>query len=347
MDALRTQGTGVLVSDTMMFQRADPDPSDANLGSFYGLAMPLLMRGIPVEPVQIENATAPGFLSKYRLLFLTYEGQKPPTPQFHHALAQWVKNGGALVVVDDDHDPYNAVREWWNQVPFRYATPREHLFEALGLGKDAIGIHRVGRGVVLRETVSPAALTYRADGADLIRTLARRAARAVNLPWRESSALVLRRGPYVIAAGLDEPAPNAKPVTIKGRFLNLFDADLPIVHSVTVGPTARAFLYDLDARNGASPSVVAAACRITGEYGTSDRLRFRAEGIAGTRAVIRISASDPPAAILLDHKPLEKTQYEYQEGTIRMRFDNSVEGHSIELQLPSQRASIMRAGKGQ
>ena len=32
-----TQGIGVLVSDTLMFQRAAPQPSDANLGQLYGL----------------------------------------------------------------------------------------------------------------------------------------------------------------------------------------------------------------------------------------------------------------------------------------------------------------------
>ncbi|HWD00692.1 MAG TPA: hypothetical protein VG456_28240, partial [Candidatus Sulfopaludibacter sp.] len=48
-----TRNVGVLISDTMMFQRADPNPSDANLGSFYGLAMPLVKRGVPLDPVQI------------------------------------------------------------------------------------------------------------------------------------------------------------------------------------------------------------------------------------------------------------------------------------------------------
>ena len=196
-----TKGAGVLVSDTMMFQRADPDPSDANLGSFYGLAMPLLKRGFPVEPVQIESATELGFLSRYRILLLTYQGQKPPTPEFHAALAKWVRDGGALVVVDDDRDPYNAVHEWWNQPPFRYATPREHLFEKLALPKDATGLHKVGHGVVMREAVSPAALTYRPDGAERILHLMQRAAQGVHVPWKESNALVLRRGHYVIAAG--------------------------------------------------------------------------------------------------------------------------------------------------
>ena len=81
--AAGTRGTGVLVADTMMFQRFGPDASDADLGSFYGLALPLLMRGVPVEPVQIETAE----LGRYNTLLLTYEGQKPPAAAFHDALA--------------------------------------------------------------------------------------------------------------------------------------------------------------------------------------------------------------------------------------------------------------------
>ena len=54
-----TRGIGVVVSDSMMFQRGEPNPSDPDLGSFYGLAMPLVKHGIPAEPVQLENATTP------------------------------------------------------------------------------------------------------------------------------------------------------------------------------------------------------------------------------------------------------------------------------------------------
>jgi hypothetical protein len=214
-----TEGIGVLVSDTIMFERADPAPSDANLGAFFGLALPLVKRGMPVDPVQIESAAKPNFLSRYRMLLLTYEGQKPPAPEFHTALANWVREGVAPVVVDDDRDPYNSVREWWNTAPYAYRTPRQHLSEALGLGKDAVGVHRVGKGVVIRAAVSPAALTYRADGADVIRKLARQAAEAVKLEWHESAAIVLRRGPYVIAAGLDESVPDAAPTVLHGRFI--------------------------------------------------------------------------------------------------------------------------------
>jgi hypothetical protein len=275
-----TEQAGVLISDTMMFERADPTPSDEDLGSFYGLALPLLKRGIPVKPVQIERASVPGFLERYKLLLLTYEGQKPPTPEFHEALAKWVRAGAALVVVDEDHDPYNSAREWWNTAPNSYLSPRQHLFEALGLPRDASGLFKIGDGAVVSARLSPAALTHRNDGGAALRQLAQQAADAIGLKWTETNSLVLRRGPFVIAAGLDESVPNAKPYVLRGRFIDLFDSSLPILSSVSVTPGKRILLFDLNATPaGANPSVIAAACRIREQTASAEKLSFLVDGI--------------------------------------------------------------------
>lgn len=326
-----TRGVGVLVSDTMMFQRGEPQPSDQHLGSFYGLAMPLLKRGLPVEPVQIESAAqSPNFLKPYRMLFLTYEGQKPPTPNFHKSLMTWVRNGGALLVVDDDADPYHAVRDWWNTPPLRYATPRHHLFQTLDLPHDATGLHRVGKGIVLRLKLSPAALSHRQDGATLLRNEAQRAAREIKLPWSESNALVLRRGPYLVAAGLDESLPGAAPI-LRGRFVDLFDADLPIVSQVALTAGRRALLLDLNAFPKNRARVMAAACRVRNEVVTSRAVRFRAEGQSDSNAVVRLLLPRAPRAVLLNGVPVAAQNFDYADGTLRLRFPNTPDGVTIEI----------------
>ncbi len=210
-----TRGMGVLVSDTMMFQRGDPTPSDPHLGSFYGLAMPLLKRGVPVEPVQIESALKPGFLKSYRVLLLTYEGQKPPTPEFHRALTSWVQSGGALVVMDDDKDPYNAVRDWWNTAPNAYKTPRQHLFQTLGPNASGtFASAKVWCGVLFAGGSEPS------GGRRPARAASRDTSRFDNrVRWQKTNALVLRRGPYVVGASLDE-SPNAAPTVLRGRFVD-------------------------------------------------------------------------------------------------------------------------------
>jgi hypothetical protein len=328
-----TRNVGILVSDTMMFERADPHPSDQYLGSFYGLALPLVTRGVPVEPVQIESATASGFLSRYRLLLLTYEGQKPPTPAFHDALAAWVRAGGALVVVDNDDDPYNQVREWWNTAPNAFVTPRQHLFAQLGIPADATGLFRVGRGVVLSERVSSAALTYQSNGGDTVRGFARLAVAAIHLPWSETNALVLRRGPYVIAAGLDDSIPSAAPVTLHGRFVDLFDANLPVLTSVTLAPGVRDLLFDLNYAAGTAPRVAAAACAIREIHASTHRLTFTATGQADTTAAVRIQSRLKPTRVTIAGQTLPPSAYQAEDGTILLRLANSVEPVAIALEF--------------
>ncbi len=328
-----TSNTGVLISDTMMFQRADPNPSDANLGSFYGLALPLVKRGVPVEAVQIESATAPGFLNRYKMLLLTYEGQKPPKPEFHDAVAQWVRNGGALVVIDDDQDPYNAVREWWNSGPLSYTTPRQHLFAKLGIPENATGLNKVGKGVVVRQALSPAALTYKEDGAEAVRKSVLAAASSVKLPWKEVSSLVLRRGPYVVASGLDESVPFEQPYILRGRYVNLFDSELPVLTTVTVTPGSRMLLFDLDKAKSGGAKVVAAACRVHDEKSSGNTFSFRADGVGDTNAVVLVLTPSAPKEVLVGGRRLEASGYDFSKGTLRLRFPNSADSVLIEVRF--------------
>ena len=97
-----TTGIGLLVSDSLMFERGGPEPSDPHLSHIYGLALPFLKRGMPLTPVQLENLSVPGYLDGFRTLLLTYHGMKPLSSDVHIPLAAWVEAGGVLVVCDDD-----------------------------------------------------------------------------------------------------------------------------------------------------------------------------------------------------------------------------------------------------
>jgi hypothetical protein len=324
-----TQGIGVLVSDTMMFQRAGPHSSDENLGSFYGLAMPLVKYGLPIEPVQIETSTQKGFLDRYKVLLLTYEGQKPPTPEFHQALVDWVKNGGALVVVDNDKDAFNAVPEWWNTAPMKYATPRLHLFEQLGIAADAKFPLKVGNGCVIYDAASPAGLTYRENGADHVRSLVRSAADRVGLKWTENNSLVLRRGPYVVAAGLDESVANAQSYTVHGKLVPLFDENLPVVDSYQIKAGTRQLLLDLSMLPKDKIGVVAAACGVHGETVTADSIKFRADGLEGSHAVVRVAMPAAPKSVTVAGTALAADAFDYADGALRLRFMNSAAGVDV------------------
>ena len=224
----------MVIGDSLMFQRGDPAPSDEHMSHIYGLAMPLLKRGIPVAPVQLENVTAAHYLDDFKVLFMTYQGMKPQSPEVHAPLAEWVKRGGVLVFCDDDSDVFNAVHDWWNTGDNHFHTPREPLFAQLGFDPAKAGElpgtsagssrqtsweYGAGRVLWLRE--NPVQLAASAAGADQMVALAQQAVKFAKLQWRETSSLVLRRGPYVVAAGLDESIAGT-PRTLQGHFVNLF-----------------------------------------------------------------------------------------------------------------------------
>jgi hypothetical protein len=207
-----------------------------------------------------------------------------------------------------------------------YGTPRHHLFEKLGLDPKAQGTHPVGKGVVLFTSQSPAALTHRAEGADQVRGCVREAMRETGVTWRESNAFVLRRGPYVIAAGLGDrdDASRGEPVTLTGRFIPLFDAELPVIDSLKLVPGTRALLVDLD-RTADGVGVVAAACRTRHQTITDDAITFDADGLPGSIGVVALKLDKAPQSVSVDGEALPAEAHDFADGVLRIRFTNQVE----------------------
>jgi hypothetical protein len=322
-----TTGIGVVVSDSLMFERGDPSPSDPHLSHVYGLALPLLKRGMPITPVQLENLTVPRHLDGFHLLLLTYHGMKPLSPEVHAPLADWVKRGGVLVVCDDDSDPYNGVRDWWNSDGRRYAAPRGHLFELLGIKGDRLDLTavgrpvRVGKGALVWMRENPARLASSTEGDTQLLGVLKRAALRSRLKWRETNWLLLRRGPYVVAAGLDE-SNSGEPKVLRGRFVNLFDPELRVRQSVICSPRTRHFLLDLDWARGGRPRVLASACKTLPAKQDRRAAAFTVEGVANTPAVVLLHSPKPPTSVTLAGQTLAGIEYSSREHLLWIRFPN-------------------------
>ncbi|RYG32721.1 hypothetical protein EON81_19950 [bacterium] len=320
-----SHGIGVLISDSLMFQRGGPNSSDDDFGHVYGLALPFLKRGMPIQPVQLENVNLKGYLNGLKVLLISYEGQKPLKPAVHDALAKWVKAGGTLAFVDNDNDPFKGVREWWNENGMSYATPREHLFEKLGVGRTPGEVSTVGKGRLIYLTKSPNAdISRQADGsqwlADKIRTL------APDFAWKESSAVVLRRGPYVVAAGMDES--DSPQQTIRGEYVDLFDAKLAVQKDIVLKPETRHLLVDL---SKFKRPVLASAGYVHQTQATPKGWKGTVEGIGDTASVILLRTAGTPKSVTLDGQPLTDQTYDAARKLLWLRFPNKSEPQKVEV----------------
>ena len=326
-----TTGIGVVVSDSLMFQRGAPKPSDKHLSHFYGLALPLLKHGIPVAPVQLENVTVPHYLDTTKVLLLTYQGQKPLSEAVHDSLAAWVKQGGSLVVIDDDSDPFNTVQDWWNQAGKTFATPRAHLFTKLGYDEakgETTWTYGSGRVQWLRQ--NPVTLSASIDGANQVISITRAAAEQAKLTWRETNSLLLRRGPYIIAAGLDESI-YAPLKTWNGRCINLFDPDLKLQDSISLTPGSRYFLREITGDPPAEPQLLAAACKVLPQTSEANTKAFAIEGVGQTPGLILLRLAKAPKEITLDNLPLTTTEFDEKSGMLWLRFPNEARPRTLRM----------------
>jgi hypothetical protein len=328
-----TTGIGVLVSDSLMFQRGQPTPSDPYLGNVYGLAMPLLKHGLPVTPVQLENAGIAHYLDGFRILFLSYDGQKPLSPEVHAPLADWVKHGGVLIFCDQDADPYLKVREWWNSDGKNYTTPREHLFELLGLDKSVVTntFQQIGKGGLIWLHERPVDFSVSAEGAARVVAAAGLAAKNIGLKWRDTNYLLLRRGKYIIAAGLDESI-EGNPHTLHGHFVNLFDSELRVQNDVSIAPGSRWFLLDLDVARTGRSHLLASACKALPKQQTRNQISFIVEGVGETPAIMLLESGKAPRAVTLDGKNVTTFEYSAKERLLWIHFENDVVPRELTVQ---------------
>ncbi|MHB8969401.1 MAG: hypothetical protein ACYC3X_20080 [Pirellulaceae bacterium] len=324
-----TDGIGVFLSDSAMFQRAAPatstgvavqadDPLRATarevdmLTGFYGLTLPLLKHGIPIRPVQLDNLVrSPGYLDRYRVLVLSYEFMKPLQAGIHLALADWVRRGGTLIYVGADTDPFHQARDWWNQGLANYASPSAHLFETLGLERQpAAGEYTCGTGHVIVERAHPAVFARSAENAERLRTLVRRGAEVAQGTCVTRNYVKLRRGPYVIAAVFDESLSD-EPLRLAGRFVDLLDPQLTVRAEVSVPPGQQAWLLDLDRVRGTRPLLLAAAGRVETWQAEGAHLAYTISSPEGVLVSTRVLLDRAPQAVLVNGQP--HTDYQWDE----------------------------------
>lgn len=335
-----SKGIGVLVSNSMMFQRfpTHKDYQDPQLSNFYGMVLPLLKRGVPVETVHMENLSYPATLKNMKVVVMSYANMKPMSPDVHKYLAKWVHDGGTLIYYGRDTDPFQQVREWWNTNGLQYKAPSAHLFELMHIHPLANQqAYSYGKGKVYIVREDPKELVLEAGGDMAFVTLVQQAYRhAAGKPLEQKNNFYVERGPYDIAAVMDENADTAA-LHIKGPVIDLFDPSLPVLAEKIVKPGEQAFLYDLKRlRQKNKPQVLCAASRVYEEQANGRQYSFVTKSPSGTRNVMRILLPSAPRSVDIsgpDGQPLAHATHEWDAAThtCLLRFENNCDGVQVKI----------------
>ena len=167
----------------------------------------------------------------------------------------------------------------------------------------------------------PAALTESAEGASRVVSLTQLAAKNIHLNWRSSNYLLLRRGPYVVAAGLDESI-GGEARSLHGRLVNLFDSSMRVQNDIAIGPGSRWLLLDVDSAHTGKPHLLASACKAINTERARDHLTFSVQGVGETPAFMLLESPKNPRAVTLDGKELTSFDYSAQERLLWIHFQN-------------------------
>ncbi len=191
---------------------------------------------------------------------------------------------------------------------------------------------RFGKGAVMWMRENPVHFAREKGGADELVALVRHAADSAGLKWRESNYLSLRRGPYVIAAGLDESVPG-EPKVLKGRFINLFDSKLAVQTSIRSDANSHFMLRDLDADRAHGPEVLESACKSLVIKKESKMISMAVEGVGETPVVVLLRSSRPPRAITLDKETISDFDYSAKDELLWVRFTSESRPRTLSIQF--------------
>lgn len=334
-------GIGVLMSNSLMFQRFPTHNGfeDPNFSIFYGQTMPLVKRGVPVQTVHMENLDYPATLKDIKVLVMSYSNMKPNNAYVHHNLAKWIKEGGVLVYIGKDDDPYQHVMEWWNTRGNNFTAPSQHLFKLLGMNtKPGDGYFKVGKGAVYIIRQNPKDFVMMAGNdiayIDILKKAYQKDAHAGELTFKNN--FYLQRGTYDIISVMDENS-DAAPYKVKGPVIDLFDPTLPVLAEKIAKPGEEALLYAVNrVVNKSQPQILAAASRAYQEQIMANSYSFIAKSPVNTSNVMRILLPAKPKETIVKNVKGEviadaKTSWDTSSNTLFIGFENSPDGVGVTI----------------
>ena len=126
-----TPGIALATSDSMGWHLGANNVVTGNSrNSFSGIYLSLQNDGVALDTVSLDTLQSTDQLKDVNLLIVAYDAAKPLTETANQVIADWVKAGGRLLMMNGYDEFANITREWWGQ---KGTTPYNDLIAKLGL----------------------------------------------------------------------------------------------------------------------------------------------------------------------------------------------------------------------
>jgi hypothetical protein len=134
---------------------------------------------------------------------------------------------------------------------------------------------------------------------------------------------------------VDENA-DQSPYTIKGKLIDLFDPEIPVLNEKQVKPGEQAFLFNIGSvKNPKTPQVLATAARVYDEKVTKSGYSFVAKSPLNTTNVMRVLLPAKATRIEVADaagKVIESnTSWDEVSKTCFLKFENNPEGVRVKF----------------
>lgn len=301
--------------------------SSCTYPNFFGLVMPLLKHGLFLQPVYMEHIKRyKGYLNEYRYLILSYEHMKPEDILYNEKIVEWVKNGGCLIYIGDESDPYNKADGWWNENKI-YQTPAQHLFSQMKLSKNPkTGIYTVNKGYICVYNISPALLSTDNEHAEQYRSFVKEVFLKTGYIWNENNYLCMKRGPYHIVAVMEESL-NDNPYIETGLFTDLLADGYPIIKKICINSGEEGLFFNYEFIKDENLCIIATAARI--EKLECDTYKLKILCKAADRIHVNIR-------IRLPWKPERITAIDETGNIVKILFEWDIETQTILISYESK-----------
>ena len=322
LGGMNDYGIGIAVSDSLMWQRKE----GAKVQGIYAMILPLLQEGVQVSSAVMERAEDSEYMSRFKVLVLSYEDWKPYRKQIQDGIVKWVQQGGVLVVLGADGDELDKVEDFWWQKE-GYNSALSALLHELDYKINASAPKEFGQGWVLREKRSPSEFSKSKIASEIYLPLICQALEKTGInEFQPTGYFAMKRGDYVIAHSIRED------FRMKGCFVDIFDDNLAVIDEIFLKKGQSGIYRDVSEKIKSNvPSVLQTSYRLIDQDDTEGQLRFIVKGPEENTCVARLFPAGykiQKVEGIAGDQEIEVC-YEQENGTIKVTFPNHAEGVGV------------------